>query len=783
MSGTGGGDDVSGATGPSGTVPGEPTAGGYPSAPPIAVSGTVPGEPAPPVKVAPRPRKAIKRGLLIGIAGAVVALGGVAFAAYWFWFRAAPELARYAPKDTQYYIEVPSVPKLLVGLLGVDALDDKELDAEEQSNRAAEALADSFDLKKDEAEELVTGVRAIAFAQRPNDSPKDGDYRSNQDIIMVRFSDSDVMEPLLSSKRFDKDGTLAGGDRYRVYRKKQPKRESEPLDLDEPKKKVEDLVEEVSARNKKHVVEQFFDDLGEYKPDDDDESKDKEPLSEEAEEREKERRKIADTYVWFEDEKLLVYGSPEMIKDVGGIIDGDKESLATGNDRFRSVSWKSGATIIEYFDPEGLEDYKKDYFDDVSPAVGSAWFADAGLVSHLRVELAGKKLRDMQGLIPKEVSLELYKKLPADTVAYMAVSSKLEGDGKDFVKSLTKVVDNYDDESAKELDDALDKMKEEAGFGLDTIIDAMGDEFVIAATAEDRAVSAMTEEGPSAGLRHVGFVGIFRIKDIDAADKIMKSARNKAQDLAEASGDKVFFKRLDEGFSITFEEGSIVPIEFVSVEIREEKYVLIAGGAKKRVNAIKDAFDGEGDLLADDKAHKRALSVLGDDAQALLWVDSARILRGYMRAFPDGKREAKKVGIPVDALVLDEDIRPTSGFSVKIDVREDSLVYEGIGLNYPTLLGWVQAIIPRKKFEEREATSEPVEEIPYIGVTDCDATIKFVEKCAKSIGGTEGETMRKDMLSSAKVWQSIMKQPSGEETLEVACKTALENAKKNPKCE
>jgi len=671
-----------------------------------APAATVVGEPIVPALAAPAKKAGGKKGLLLVLGAALVVLGGAAFSAYWFWWRATgPELARYVPKDTHYYIEAPSLPKLLVSLKGVDFLDDKELDLEGKREEISEALSDSFDLKKDEATALLESLRSAAVAIKVNEiseDEKDDETPATYSVFLLKVSDAEAVDPLFEGKRFKKDGSFAGGTRYRLSRRKL---------------KVDD--DDRDRRRDRTLWQEMFDDMGVYRFEDlpkrvspDGGEVEKTAEEEEADEKRKAKEEIA---VWYEEEKLLVYGDPALIKEVGKVIDGSKESLEKGNEQFAAVKWEPSSTLLEYFDPSAFDDLKKDFFDGVAPYTTSGRLDDEGLITVMRAELSGKKVQDYSELVPEAVELDLYEKLPASTFAYLAIGTKLKGSGKDWTKALKKTVRNVDEKTADELEKNLEELEEEIGFSLETALDALGDQLVIAGIGDDKLMGAATSGDERDIAENLAVVGIVHLRDASAAEKVVKAAKEKAQK-GEENG-KVSVKKLDGGFALTIESGERGPDVYVRVEIIEDKHLFVAGGGKKQVERAREAFDGEGDLLKSDGAHKRALGVLEDKGQVLGWVDAGRIARVFLKGNSEAKREARKKGFPVDAFILEDDKRVTSGFSVLVTVDEERVQYEARALNYPFFFGPAVAFLSfnrrmaaiSKKYElEKEKEREPL---------------------------------------------------------------------------
>ncbi|NUP08590.1 MAG: hypothetical protein HOW73_21280 [Polyangiaceae bacterium] len=681
--------------GPGFTIPGsfDPQNGGGSAPPPQRAGslGSIPpaiaGEPlgTPPPAAA---KKGAKKGALIGLVAVALTIVGGAFAAYWFWWRATgPELAKYAPKNTQYYFEVPSLPKLLVSFAGVDAVDDKELDTDEVKKEVTEAFADSFDLKNEEAEEILLSLRSVAFAIRENEDREKDDFQFTQQVFFLKVSDAEAMDPLFETKRFDKDGSFAGGTRYRVSQRK--------------RKRPEGRIDDEGPR--RNVWEDFFDGLGKYKS----EVTETTPreLTEAEEKEEDERKQREDVAVWYDEEKLLVIGTPAMIKDVGKIIEGGTDSLATGNERFAAAKWAPRTTILEFVDTPALPEVKKDLFDDVDAATTSARFGDAGLITLTRAQLRGKKIGKWSELLPKETDLDLYEKLPASTFAYIAGSSKLEMSGKECVKAITKSVEEFDEDLAKEFDENLESLENKAGFGLDTVFDALGEQYIVAGVADDKAMSAFESDDKKEAAKYVALVAIVQLKDVDAANKIVKALRTKAEDAETTfASDAINVKKTDGGFTVTVDEElrEKFPLEMVRVEIVDEKFLIASIGGKKLTESIREAFEGDGELLTSDPAHKKALGTLDTKAHMLAWVDTGRVARTFLKGKSEVRKQARKKGVPLDALILEDADRITSGVSVRVSVEDETVTYEATGLNYPMFLGPLVAAFSIRKAVKTE---------------------------------------------------------------------------------
>lgn len=628
-----------------------------------------------------KPARTRGRKLLYAGVAVLLALAGTAFGVYWFWWRAAgPELAKYAPKDTRYYVEIPSLTKLMLSLTKVSCIDRGELDIDEQREAVADAFADSFDLRTAEADDLLDSVRSIAYASRERSpgEPDEYDYRRDESVFMVKLSSSDAIEPLLASKRFHKNGKIAGAPRFYVTRKPAPSDDSR-------------------SERRRNLWIDMFDNVGVWQDAlplppvlDDENSAERERRLERDRLDEERMRRLTDSYVWFEDEALLVVGHDEMIEEIARIIRGDRESLATGNEAFRRVSWAGGSTILEFVDIARFDrDLQRGFFADEPQITTVGQLDDVGLVTRTHATVSGKKVEHWDRVMPDPVALRLYEKLPAETFAYVAGSTKLDLDGKAFLRALREAVGNVDPDAERSLDRTLVELEDKLGFGVDTIVDATGDQFILAAVGQDTAMDAMVGEGKEETMRNLGFVGIVQIDEETAATKVMKNLRDFAERESERQGDKLSFKRIDTGFQLTVGEDARSDwlVEVITLEIVDDKYLVVTAGAKKRIAVIKEAFEGDGELLRDDDAHDEALDELDSKSQFLVWVDTGRLIRTYLKTDSNIRVDLKKQAIPVDALVLEGEDRITSGFSIRATKQDDGVSYDMVGVNYPFFLG------------------------------------------------------------------------------------------------
>lgn len=595
----------------------------------------------------------VGKGKIIGVAvGALLILAGIATALWAFVLRSPkPELARYMPKDLVVYVEAPSMPKLLVALTGVDVVDRKALDVEKRRDDLVKAVAEGLDIGEKDAKAFVMGVRAVAGGGRLGE---DGKKKGKDSAMFAAFDATSSVKPILASKRFEADGKLASGagkwkraGKGEKDEKDEKAEKSDKGDDDADADEAKDLskwgkrVERIVARM-------------------DDES----------------------ACVLWDDAKLLGCGAVSLLEDVDAVVSGKSEGLAK-NAQFKKAQWPSGTQVFAWIDPSVIDDEKvrEQYFDGVGPIVASVRFTSAGPVFGARAELKGEKIPAPDLAPASPAKLGLAKRLPAGTLGYLAFSSRTKGKYEDFEKTLIKSVEREDESKAKELERGLDRFENQAGFSPKTLYEAIGDEGVIGVFATKK-VSRESFKGLENAADDFGLVYIQHVRDKAKAKEIVEELRKHVKDLGERWAS---VKKLDNGFLIEPEKDSW-PSASITLE---DKYIVVVVGRSKNMEAALQAFRGDADTLAKDKAHKKAMDALDGDNLVVLWVDAARL--GKAALDDDAREKLEKEGIPLDVIHLEGDDRLTMGSAVRVSVEDKKWIVEIASLNGPDplLLGLV----------------------------------------------------------------------------------------------
>ncbi len=554
---------------------------------------------------------------------AVLAFSAGSLAAYRLWMRSTgPELAKYLPANTQIYVELPSVTKAALAAVGMDWVDPTALETDDRSE-LAEAFESSFGVKQDEAKALFSSISSVALAGRRRSGAEPG----LEHVVVLRVTDRDAVEALLGSSRFANKSVIADGVRYTLTRA-QPSGDEKRAGL---VKSLDELGESEDAQGSgnRHVV------------------------------------------AWFSGEKLMVAGDGAMVDAIAEVVAGKAENLAEHNVSFAKVEWPPGSSLLAYAEPQAFpEEIEKGLFDGAGPMTGSMRFADPGILLSAHIELRGKNV-PAKALLPERVSLSLYEELPATTVAYLAFSTRFGVTGKKALPLFKKAYRDADPGGAERIDKMLDSMNQ-LGLGFDSLFDAVGDEAIVAVTADEKLPS-LALAGDSAAQEHGSVIAIFRLDD-DRAQAEMLIKKLKAT-LVERGEGRVEIRETEAGFiaSPTALTTIVTGVgASMSITIRENEYLVVVVGSEPQINAANGAI-GSGAPLKADGAHTRALAAVGEGPLMVMWLDVGRAGNAVLEG------AAKK------AIVLEGDERVTAACAVRATFNDDILSVDIQTLNLPAV--------------------------------------------------------------------------------------------------
>lgn len=595
------------------------------------------GAPPRPVGPAPAPKQS-GLGLILAICliGLLVVGGGItAIAAYFLLSKPGPHLAKYLPKDTSLYVEIPSIKRSAISAAGIKPIDSARANEQQMMDDTIHALSTSFSVSNDDAKKIVTGLDALAFAARDtNDHGKAA--------VIFEFGSTSAAEKLITSTRFTNDGPFGnGGTRYKLERNKAP-------------------------ATKRTFLEQFFDEMDASGG-------------------------TSERLVWFPKNKILVFGDEDMVSDIGRVGSGSTPSLEKNEVYTKAKkTFESGTDVTFFFDTHDLEDTKSSatrkmidaYLDNRDPVTAAIKIVKPGVMMDVHATLTGSALPP-DDLIPQNPQLSYPRRLPADTVAYMAVSTHTKMNGTGIRTLVIKHVSDTDPTAAKELKDGLDEMERWLGFKIDDLIDAIGDEMAFGLLV-DPAFKLDPSNGAADELNNIGAVYAIAVKDDAKAKAITAKIRAKlaGPDFKGAINVTTF----PDGFKVEAAKSTpAFPIPALTVK-DDGKQVIMVVGSTALTNRAFDALQKGTATLKNDKAHEAAISLMPKDTNMITWVDTGRItsimLDGRSRV---SRKAAAAVDLPLDSIRLTGDDRVTSMFAVNINVKKGEWKIDLLSLNLPAL--------------------------------------------------------------------------------------------------
>jgi len=706
------------------------------------VGATVPGGPAgqPGAPAAgggaPPKKKGAPMGLILGLIGLLV-VAGAGVGLYFFFFRGvSSNLSANVPKDTQIFFEIPSAPAALRGFATMDVVDREELEPEKMLEKVQEGLEESFDLSGDEAEALLGDLESVAIAARGlgDDEP--------EAALVLSFKGTDAVETLLGTDRFeDTDEDIGGGKRYALER-----------------------------------VDADYDEMKDWSPA-------RKSFSRMRFEEDSER----DAFVWFADAKLLAIGHPDLIEDIGKVSLEGEESLSK-QDKWKQANFASDASALLYIDTElaeeidekEIEKLVEGYLQDVAPVAGTVGFSDAGVLFTVNGELKGDRIEDEDYTDAAE--LDVHEHLPAETVLYLAMSTKSGLSGEEAKDRMLEEMEELDENSAKDIEKALETIEEELDIDIEDALDALGDQMAIA-VAVDEGFEVDDEPKPEDFMSEMGLGILVHIGDEEKAKELVSTLKEKV--FEDGPLEKEYeLEDVGDGFDAEPESDR-------SPEIRvrlEKGFLLIAAGGK--AEAFTKALEGEA-TLDGVKAHARAMDAVGGKPYVIYWEDTGRVAKA-MLDFVESKDDMKdeleeaeeETGLSASAFRFEGDERVTSAFSISVTPEKDRWSYSVKALNLPMATMGAGSFL---FFSSRSAPGEVAVPTPSGGGGNADVPqvckdyLKKFEDCQKTLPESaregfkkSGEALKKslDMAKGNKAMMDAMTKSceAGVKALERTCK-------------
>jgi hypothetical protein len=382
-------------------------------------------------------------------------------------------------------------------------------------------------------------------------------------------------------------------------------------------------------------------------------------------------------------------------------------------------------------------------------------------------------------------AIKLPKKLPTDTLGYIAFSSKTNLTGKEMEDLLVSSIGDADPNLSGEVKEGMSKLDETLGFSLKTIYDALGDEGAIAVIA-DKNYRFDPSKDPKDSLHSLALTYIQHVKDKSSAEKIVTNVKQ-----------KLFEGMLKEAFKLTPDGVGFYaqPVDakegMPSVQVKFiDDYLFISAGASSLVDRSVSALKDGKDTLGDDGAHKSAIGALSGDAHVYLWVDTGRIMDQMLKATPQIEQEVTKRGFSVAAIRMTGSDRLTSAVSISVKAKDGVWDYriDSLNLMAAAPIGAFVGLMRPKRDDFGDpsdiggSTGTSAGSGTLIGVAECDEYLRKMDDCIEKMPASVRASMKDGMDKTRESWSKAAAYPSGKSSLAQACKSMVDSLKQNPYC-
>lgn len=603
---------------------GSPQYGSPPGAAPAVAYATA-------ARVEAKPASGSKLPLFLGLGAValVLFLGVGGYAAYAFFFKASgPRIAALLPGDTEAYLEAPNVRALALAAGRARYLkSDPSRDDAWLKDQAA-VMARSFGIDESSSVALALAQRSVGVAMKGIDAaPRGG--------LLLEFDASGPVETLLGSQRFKGDGELpGGGKRYSLSKKAS----SAPTG-DGWTRAMEEVLD--GAHTQSDVA------IG-----------------------------------WWPSAEVLAIGSLAMLEDIGKVREGQQAPLSK-LERFNRalkqtpkdavlLGWLDGVTVKRLASKQ--RDLEVSLTDE--GAALSVSGGEAGVLTQLAGTLVGADITRTP-LFIEPSRLTYPATLPAETVGYVALSTKTSLDGPGLERQLFDTVKRKDPRAEADLREGAEQFKATTGVALAEALGAIGDELVVGALAP----ASMKFQGVDPKqLSQGGAYAALRLKNQAVVERVVAQLRDKV--LAREMGDEMTPKGSGMLVETPLGPDVVVEVRFL------DKQLVVAGGSRAMVDKALAALGGQGERLQGDAAHAAVLETLPDVASQVVWVDTGRVTDRLLDGNPAVQAAAKQMGISLDQIELKGPNRVTSALAVTLQaepqawgVRFDSTnLAHGLGL-------------------------------------------------------------------------------------------------------
>lgn len=596
-----------------------------------------PMRPMPMQQPMPVPPKKGGSGALIAVILLFVLLlvgGGLAGIAYYVLSKPAPHLARYVPKTATVYFELPSFKRSIMSAAAMKPLDSSRVDDKLMMQDLDTSFARAFTLTQGDAHQLVSAMDSAAFVARDTNN-------AGNAAFLIAFSSTAPVEKLLRSSRFSESGPfIGGGMKYTLLARSR-------YDIP-PNATATEIMLSYAETNRGHGLD----------------------------------------LVWFPKKKLLVMGDDQIVTDMGSVIDGSAESLET-SDVYKGAkkTFESGSDVAFFFDTHDLDDARDPagrkvldgYLRNRDPFTGAIKLVKAGIMMDAHGTLSGTSLPPAD-LAPPASKLALPHKLPADTVAYMTMSTKTKMNGAALRSYLIKSVDESDPSAGRELRSGLEDMERALGFKLDDIVDMTGDEAAIAVVL-DPSFKLDTTNGITDELSAFGLVYAVAVKDDAKAKMVLGKIRAQleAPDVAKIAKVRPIGS---DGWEVDPETSASFPVPNLTVKYDGKQIIAVLASPAITTRTL-DALQSNKGTLTTNAAHELAWNALPQDANFYMWLDTGRITSVMLDGASHVRKGPRHDALPIDAIRLTGPDHVTTALAIKATPKSGTWAIDIDSLNLP----------------------------------------------------------------------------------------------------
>ncbi|MES1179512.1 MAG: DUF4339 domain-containing protein [Myxococcales bacterium] len=629
--------------GPPPVQPAQPAPQAYGSPqPPAQPQYGAPAQPQPqygapaqsPQAAAGAPAKKSNRALLFVALGGVffVLLAGAAGAAYLMFFSSggARSIAKSMPRDSEFFVEVPSVHELVSDLREVQYLDTSLRDDKQVFDGTADSIATAFDISSAEALALLASSETFGIAGRKLATDPEV-------VIALGMKNASPVEALLKSPRFSALGTVGTtGKRYQLTQKQLAPGASQ------------DIV-------RKGLFEAQIAAVGKG------------------------------ALVWFPKAKVLTIGDDLLVRDLAQVIEASSPSVED-NPAFQAASkdFDGNARLTLFVDPAlftsitdpKVRDVIDNYFKPAGPITGSLQVKPAGFVTRFTGHVQGAKLPSSTAYEGPQ-ALDLGARLPEETFCYMGFSTRTKLSGADAQKLLLDQVGSIEPRSQAQVEQGLHQLETLLGVTASKLFDGVGGQSVIGLSA----TPGVALEALGAGAQAAANFNLTWVLELKDGAEYKKLAAQLKQKLLPTFREVTVTDDGAGGFSVA---RRLLPVP-VSLRVKFlDKYLFVTAGSNALAARTEAAFFKGERTLKDDAGHKASLAALPDTQHFLIWVDTGR-LGDTLQKSPLVKAQLTQSGVSLDKIKMTGPERIVSALSVRSEVQNEIWTYQLDALNFQAL--------------------------------------------------------------------------------------------------